>query len=187
LSERIEHLRKIFENLGISIEFCEKPLARKWAIVVYNEEVVYIELGKHELESDVALITYAIFKAMYRRIKQRLKNKEKLADKAYYWIVGYLGNYIRADVHEETKKEPKWLKKLPLLDWTHPEGFYIDHPFYSINGEFVSEPYTMGLRDFKNLVKFCEKYNLDFVVEGESKHFPGHTFRVRLKPRDGQR
>lgn len=49
----------------------------------------------------------------------------------------------------------------------------------------VSQPNSMWMEDFKELVRFCDKLGLDFYVDGFNTTLPGRTFRVVIyKPRD---
>jgi hypothetical protein len=43
-----------------------------------------------------------------------------------------------------------------------------------------TEPYDLDLRDLKEIVGFCEKYNLNVSVTGRSQHAPGATVRVLI-------
>ena len=50
----------------------------------------------------------------------------------------------------------------------------------------VSQPNSMWMEDFKQLVRFCDQLGLDFYVDGFNTTLPGRTFRVVIyKPKNG--
>jgi len=124
------------------------------------------------------------------------KSREEVISLLYYYLVGYVGRYIKSLVREEVRKKPRWLKQIEKkiyckddpLTWcfatylANLEKIKVDHTFYHKDGYFVSEPYNMHMGDFERLIHFCKEFNLDFMVVGESRHLPGHTFRVLLFP-----
>ena len=182
----IERLKKAFKSLQLPIEFRAVPVygdEAKYAISVYGDVVTYIDPNKGTYESWVASTLNAVTKAIYKRIRRRVKDKKALAYSSYYYIVGSLGAFIRSDIPETSRKTPKWMKRhtyfgSPLI----ASGIiHVDHTYFSREGAYVSEPYTMGLEDFENLIHFCRENGLTFHVRGESRHFPGHTFRVVIK------
>ena len=75
-------------------------------------------------------------------------------------------------------------------------GFEVDHLFFAKEKEeaqlsddllMVSQPNSMWMEDFKQLVRFCDKLGLDFYVDGFNTTLPGRTFRVVVyKPKDGR-
>ena len=46
------------------------------------------------------------------------------------------------------------------------------------------EPYQSSMVEVKALISFCEKHDLTFMIDGESAHFPGMTYRIIVKELD---
>jgi hypothetical protein len=46
---------------------------------------------------------------------------------------------------------------------------------------FVTQPYSLGLEDLKDIVKYCEKYGLKVSISGLSWHFPGDTILIQYE------
>jgi len=62
------------------------------------------------------------------------------------------------------------------------EHCYFDHAFFK-NTAYINEPYEMSMEGLKRLLAFCEKHGLYCYIRGESKHFPGRTFRIVITKR----
>lgn len=104
----------------------------------------------------------------------------------------------KLDKLEKISEEPEWLKEFvktkeasegrPMVYYDSVSlGFAVDNLFFAKEkGEnnlsddllLVSEPTSMLMEDFKDLVTFCEKNGLDFYVDGFNTKLPGRTFRV---------
>ena len=57
-----------------------------------------------------------------------------------------------------------------------------DHP-YCLGDSIILEPYHLNLESLQNLIGVCQKYNLDMIIDGFSRHFPGQTIRISLGER----
>ncbi|KXB07704.1 hypothetical protein AKJ51_00315 [candidate division MSBL1 archaeon SCGC-AAA382A20] len=82
---------------------------------------------------------------------------------------------------------PKWMKELKkdhgcltgteLLPWE-------DHPSHA-DGKYYSEPYELSKKDIEELDKFCEKYNLTYIIRADfSEWYPGHTLWIEIKQKE---
>jgi hypothetical protein len=193
--DKLAKLMALFK--GLPVEFLEIPRVRKIKVVPQKGRPIYLELEKESMESLAAKTASALFESIYEKLKRRVEDKRGFANDAYYHIVGYLGNNIASSMKgpymfgwEETKKVPRWLKKARQLGeygpcgWAY--GFSVDHPFYAPGDKYVSEPYSMSMRDFEGLIAFCKSNGLTFTVFGHSRWFPGHTFRVIIEPEKRQ-
>lgn len=49
---------------------------------------------------------------------------------------------------------------------------------YNGTSIIISEPYNSTMSDMKELIKFCEQRSLDFIIDGDSAHFPGRCYRI---------
>jgi len=80
-------------------------------------------------------------------------------------------------------RKPKWylrlLRKNPFLKIP-----CADHTKFTKDGCVVLEPYNRGKGEFRDLISFCDKNGLNFLVSGESIHYPGHTFRIKIFEKD---
>jgi hypothetical protein len=43
---------------------------------------------------------------------------------------------------------------------------------------WISEPYILSAGTMKRIMDFCERRGLSFHISGQSRHFPGDTFRI---------
>jgi hypothetical protein len=104
----------------------------------------------------------------------------------------------KLDRLEKISKEPEWMKQFvkskeaaegrPMVSYDSVSlGFAVDDPYFAKEkGEstlsddllLVSEPTSMLMEDFKDLVTFCDKNGLDFYVDGFNTKLPGRAFRV---------
>jgi hypothetical protein len=48
---------------------------------------------------------------------------------------------------------------------------------------FVSEPYPLGLADLREVVAFCDRYELEVRVCAASSHYPTACLRLEFSPR----
>jgi len=187
--QKMAAVKRIFSQFKLPVEIQRASALHpnKYSVAVNGAVTGYLEPEKQSMEGLLALATSLIFRGMYKSIRKRVKDREKLADAAYYHVIGQLGVDVRFDVPEESRRKPAWLKKFPkynpLSAWSYDSCFHVDHVFYSRDGEYVSEPYTMSMSEFESLAKFCREHGLEFHVRGESRHFPGHTFRVVIYPK----
>ena len=65
----------------------------------------------------------------------------------------------------------------PIID--HGEYVKRKGRFY-----FISHPYNASKEDFEKLIRFCNAYDLNFTVHGNSSYFPGHTFSICIYRKD---
>lgn len=187
--EKLNKLKQAFAKLQLPVDFVKVPEWKspgqdKYFASVRGKAVLYTDL-KGSFDELLAQTAGALFKAIYRDLRTKAGDRKSLAYAAYYHIVGQLGSFIRVDIPEETRRRPRWMK---LGDPAFPSygalgGFNVDHVYYSQDDGYVSEPYNMSMEDFENLAKYCREHGLMFTVEGESRWFPGHTFRVTIKLR----
>jgi hypothetical protein len=104
----------------------------------------------------------------------------------------------KLDKLEKISKEPEWLKKYvknkearegrPMVYYDSVSlGFAVDNLYFakekgantlSDDLLLVSEPTSMLMEDFKDLVSFCKENGLDFYVDGFNTKLPGRAFRV---------
>jgi hypothetical protein len=75
------------------------------------------------------------------------------------------------------------LKKLMKYRLTeNDEGFY-DHVV--VDGDIlISEPYQINRMGIESLEKFCDLYNLTYMITGESYHYPNATVRIIIKEKN---
>ncbi|HBT47265.1 MAG TPA: hypothetical protein DEA73_05220 [Peptococcaceae bacterium] len=50
---------------------------------------------------------------------------------------------------------------------------------------YVSQPYSLTLKDMRALVQFCDAHALDAVVSAGSWHFPGSTLLIEITREEG--
>jgi hypothetical protein len=190
--QKLAMLKRAFERLKLPVDFDKVPAWHKvdlYFASVRGKAVLYPQLKRRSFEELLAETAAAIFKEFYEQLRREAKDRGILAHAAYYHIVGQLGRLIREDIPEEKQamKIPHWLKRLekpPLFSIEAQGGFHADHTYYSQDGAYISEPYNMSMKDFENLAGFCREHGLTFMVHGESGWFPGHTFRVIIKPEE---
>lgn len=76
-------------------------------------------------------------------------------------------------------KKPVWLSK---LDKRYDHDLEIpceDHRRY-LDNMVILEPYDVDISEIKDLVKFCDENGLYFIIDGNSAHLPGRTFRITI-------
>jgi hypothetical protein len=104
----------------------------------------------------------------------------------------------KLDKLEKISQEPGWMKEFvkskeasegrPMVSYDSVSlGFAVDNLYFAKEkGEstlsddllLVSEPTSMLMEDFEDLVSFCEKNGLNFYVDGFNTKLPGRAFRV---------
>jgi hypothetical protein len=136
-------------------------------------------------------------------------SRDELMLETYHQLGMLLAQWAKKlDKVEIAFEEPDWLKKYVRAEeqsrnrsWveygTPAFGFEVDKLFFAKEKTnpsrrltedllTISEPYTMWMEDFKELVSFCQKNNLDFYVDGFNTRLPGRSFRVVIyKPKSG--
>ncbi len=124
--------------------------------------------------------------------------KDQLIFECYHKLGKLMAEWAKKmDKLEKVGKEPDWLgnffkareRKLGVasnID-SHTLGFAVDHLFFARENEnlsddllLVSEPHSMLMEDFKNLIRLCENNGLDFYVDGFNTTLPGRTFRLSV-------
>ena len=79
---------------------------------------------------------------------------------------------------EKSKNGTMWARNHRLLDHG---GFDKDHP-----QQWIAEPYSLTMRDLKDLIEQCEIYGTTFTITGRSYHYPGKTLRLTIMDGDKQ-
>ena len=80
----------------------------------------------------------------------------------------------------------KYGVKMPIV---LKNGFNSDLSFYDHGSVMTKngikkeriEPYSLDLKQLKELVSFCEKENLDCMIDGDSTYLPGRTICISFK------
>ncbi|MGI0079994.1 MAG: hypothetical protein ACRECH_10250 [Nitrososphaerales archaeon] len=134
--------------------------------------------------------------------------KEELMLACYHELGKLLSQWgKKLDKIRSVAQEPQWLKEyLARKESTEGRsrvaydsfsfGFALDNLFFGKEESFygtlsddllmISEPRTMLMEDFNELLKFCDSNGLDFYVDGFNTSLPGRTFRVVVyKPKSG--
>jgi hypothetical protein len=128
--------------------------------------------------------------------------KEELMLACYNKLGELLAQWAKKlDKLEKISEEPKWLKEFvnrkeksegrQMVQYDSVSlGFPVDNLFFAREkgGEsnfsddllLVSEPTSMMMEDFRDLVTFCETNGLDFYADGFNTKLPGGTFRIAL-------
>ena len=76
--------------------------------------------------------------------------------------------------------------KRDMLQLVHHEVGYplIDHYFKrKEKGKIYCYPYPCHMKDFKKLIAFCEKNNLEFYVSGSTR-YSSSTFELMIQDRE---
>ena len=61
---------------------------------------------------------------------------------------------------------------------------WIDHR--RIKGDcFISEPYWLYEATFAELVSFCKRHDLEWMISGDSKHNPSQCLKITVKEKTG--
>ena len=205
--EKFKLLEEVFRELGLQVRL-KRVFANRWgaflgdkflcpfdetfwgskSLCFFDEEPPRKGQTFEEWLASIAGSVFAGFvRALFEHVLKRLRRRLRLGgkelrefyDNCYYYIIGYFGRGLapRIDFIRKTRKVPKWLRGLGGLP------FWTDHVFYAQGDVFISEPYEMTLKDLKGLCDFCDSHGLDAKIEGFSCWFPGHTFRVMIRPR----
>ena len=110
------------------------------------------------------------------------KETRKKTLEEFYYYIGRIMARIKYEIEKDkfTNKIPRWLKQ--FYSYSPPMFMipWLDHPKFTKNEELISEPYNVNMKDIEELINFCKEHGLDFVICGDSVHFPGHTFRIIL-------
>ena len=132
-------------------------------------------------------------------------SREELILETYHKLGTLLAQWSKKiDKIERVYAEPDWLKEYVKREEVTQDrswveygpaafGFEVDNLFFAkekspvkLSDDLltVSEPYTMWMEDFRELISLCERNQLDFYVDGFNSHQPGRTFRVVIyKPK----
>jgi len=135
-------------------------------------------------------------------------NRDELMLESYHKLGSLLAQWAKKlDKLVNANARPQWLREYiqeedsrgrPMVD-LGPEtlGFEVHHLFFAREKNerelsddlmMVSQPKSMWMEDFKQLVSFCEKLGLDFYIDGFNTELPGRSFRVVIyKPKTGPR
>jgi hypothetical protein len=166
---------------------------------------IKVAKGEDERREDNSLAN-AIAHEIYEYADERVGHaegvpKEELMIACYRRLGELLAQWgKKLDKLEKVSEEPEWLKEyvkkkeasggMPLVSYDMTSlGFVVDNLFFAKEkGEstlssdllLVSEPTSMLMEDFKDLVTFCEKNGLDFYVDGFNTKQPGSTFRLAV-------
>ena len=175
---------------------------------------VVINLAKDEKEKDATKNTvHRIAYEVYDFADETVAHAEgvprsELMLECYHKLGTLLAQWAkRLDKIEGVSARPLWLKNFielgetqrgrPLVDLGRESlGFEIDNSYFAkekTNTQLsddllmVSQPKSMWMEDFRELLKFCDSLGLDFYVDGFNTKLPGRTFRVVVyKPKNGQ-
>jgi len=185
LESELNRVKEIFLKIGIKVDF-RKISSNSFEIVVNDRSTSQFLDLKHKPETLMSNVLGVIFKWIYVELKEYTQDKERFAHECYY-SVGDLGAFIYNDIPEiKTRRLPPWLnqalQKYSGNSWWAGLPFRVDHIFTAKDSSFISEPYSMHMHDFEDMIKFCRWANFEFYVTGESRHFPGHTFRIVMRP-----
>lgn len=135
-------------------------------------------------------------------------SREELMLECYHKLGTLLALWAKKlDKIERVNSRPLWLESYalseeekeggrPLVDLGRETlGFEVRDLFFAREKRdpqlsedllMVSQPDSMWMEDFKELVRFCDLLGLDFYVDGFSTKQPGRTLRVVIyKPKDG--
>lgn len=84
--------------------------------------------------------------------------------------------------------QPRWLKAIIKKNDGYGDNIpCTDHRRY-LDQQVINEPYNVDMSEMKELIEFCEKENLSFMIDGDSVHFPGRCFRIIItKPKKTKR
>jgi hypothetical protein len=148
--------------------------ARAASIVEEVDEAVghTTDLDKFELMN----ACYLEIGKLLGRWAQKIDKIEKRSDRHPTWVTNYA-----------KKKELETKQAFPQLS-TGTVGFKLENIFYGEDHEgnlsddliLLSEPFSMWMEDFDELVQYCKKNDLDFYVDGFNRHLPGRCFRVAI-------
>jgi hypothetical protein len=133
--------------------------------------------------------------------------KDELMLECYHKLGGLLAQWAKKlDKIEPVAARPLWLEeqirseeKTRAHDWVdlgrESLGFEVENLYFAREKKgqqlsadllMVSQPKSMWMEDFKELVRFCDALGLDFYVDGFNTKLPGRTYRIVIyKPKDG--
>jgi hypothetical protein len=64
-------------------------------------------------------------------------------------------------------------------------GGWVDH--HRVSGDcFISEPYSLYVEKFNLMLEFCKRHNLEWMIDGQSKHNPGQCIRIMIREVGGK-
>ena len=172
-----------------------------------------INLSKDEKEKDISKgRVHRIAHEVYDFADETVAHaegvqKDELMLECYHKLGELLGQWAKKlDKIEGVQRQPTWLKEhieneekeegRPWVDLGREFfGFEVDNLFFakersgaqlSDDALMVSQPFSMWMEDFRELVRFCEKLGLDFYVDGFNSRLPGRALRVVVyKPKHG--
>jgi len=177
----------------------------------YNHAI--IKLAREEKEKDISKgPVHRIAHDVYDYADETVAHAEgvsrdELMLECYHKLGGLLGQWAKKlDKIERVNARPLWLEEQIRAEkngggqhWVDlgPEtlGFEVSNLFFAREKKeqhlsndllMVSQPKSMWMEDFKELVRFCDALGLDFYVDGFNTTLPGRTFRVVIyKPKEG--
>jgi len=175
---------------------------------------IVVNLSKDEKEREISKgPVYRIAHEVYDFADETVAHaegvpKSELMLECYHKLGTLLAQWAtKLDKIERIEARPEWLveyieaeeneRSRPLVDLGRESlGFEIDNLYFAKERTdtqlsddllMVSQPKSMWMEDFKELVRFCDSLGLDFYVDGFSTKLPGRTFRVVIyKPKNGQ-
>jgi hypothetical protein len=135
-------------------------------------------------------------------------NKEELMNATYLELGKLMARWAKKldRIEKRSDRHPDWVKNyvmqrgkevnqfLPQLS-TATVGFKLEDISYGQDRDgnlsddliLLSEPFSMWMEDFDQLVAFCKKNGLDFFVDGFNRRLPGRCFRVAIfRPKTGR-
>jgi hypothetical protein len=182
------------------------------AVLTNNRHHAVIKLAREEREIEISKgPVHRIAHDIYEYADETVGHaegvsREELMLECYHKLGSLLAQWAKKlDKIEPVHVQPSWLREYideenakghPMVD-LGPEslGFEIDHLFFAKEKKeaqlsddllMVSQPNSMWMEDFKQLVRFCDNLGLDFYVDGFNTTLPGRTFRVVIyKSKDG--
>jgi hypothetical protein len=181
-------------------------------ILTRNHHHAVIKLAREEKEIEISKgPVHQIARDIYEYADETVGHaegvsKDELMLECYLKLGSLLAQWAKKlDKLENANARPVWLKEYideestkgrPMVDLgSETLGFEINHLFFAKEKSesdlsddlmMVSQPNSMWMEDFKQLVRFCDKLGLDFYVDGFNTTLPGRTFRVVIyKPKNG--
>ena len=194
--EKFKLLEGVFRELGLPV-CLKRVFANRWGAFLDDKSLCFFDeeppskrwTFEKWLARNAGAIFASLVKVLFERVVGRLRKRLGLSrgelrefyHGCHYYLIGCFGRELapRIDFLKKTRKVPKWLREVSCIP------FWVDHTFYAQGDVFVSEPYEMNLKDLKALCEFCDSHGLDAEIRGFSRWFPGHTFRVVIRPRKG--
>jgi hypothetical protein len=202
----------LFPQSDLGKQIIDSATSREHALSHSHHHNTIINLAKEEKEKEISKgavfrITHDIYDYADETVAHAEGvSRDELVLESYHKLGSLLAQWAKKlDKIERVNRRPKWLDEYieaegaserPLVD-LGPEslGFEIDNLFFAREKKgdqltddlmMVSQPRSMWMEDFKELVRFCDKLGLDFYVDGFNTTLPGRTFRVVIyKPVSG--